>query len=92
MALDYNAPMLTLIAMHILNDTTDPFFTSLKAGAYDQVRPKGTPCDEAYPCAGRGLSSGARIAIAVAVTIVGLAIIGLVVWYMRSMCGRKKRV
>ena len=92
MALDYNAPMLTLAAMHVLNKTTDPFFTSLKPGAYEQVRPKGTPCDEAFPCGVGGLSKGARIAIAVTVTIVGLGIIGLLLWYIRSLFAKKKRI
>ncbi|KAJ7699945.1 Six-hairpin glycosidase-like protein [Mycena rosella] len=36
-ALDYNAPMLTLAAMHVMNDTNVPFFTSLQAGAYDKT-------------------------------------------------------
>ncbi|KAG5340990.1 hypothetical protein C0989_012364 [Termitomyces sp. Mn162] len=40
-ALDYNAPLLTLAAMHVVNDTTDPFFTSLEIGAYGKVQPKG---------------------------------------------------
>lgn len=92
-ALDYNAPMLTLTAMHVLNETTDPFFTSLQPGAYEKVRPKGTPCDEVFPCGGTGsLSKGARIAIAVTVSVVGLALIGLLLWCIRSRFARKKRI
>lgn len=90
MALDYNAPMLTLTAMHVLNETKDPFYTSLEAGAYDKVRPSGTPCDEVFPCS--GLSKGARIGIAVSVTVVGLFIIGLLLWYMRTLFSRRKRI
>jgi endoglucanase len=83
--------MLTLTAMHVMNETTDPFFTSLQAGAYDKVRPKGTPCDEAFPCGLGGLSKGARIAIAVTVTVVGLVLVGLLLWCIRSQFARKKR-
>lgn len=85
--------MLTLTAMHVLNETTDPFFTSLQPGAYEKVRPKGTPCDEVFPCGGTGsLSKGARIAIAVTVSVVGLALIGLLLWCIRSRFARKKRI
>ncbi|KAI5124856.1 hypothetical protein M0805_007289 [Coniferiporia weirii] len=77
-ALDLNAPLLTLAALHAMNDTADPFYTSLAAGAYDAVKPSGTPCDEAFPCESEshGLSKGGKIALAVVVTVVGLAIIG----------------
>jgi len=80
-ALDYNAPMLTLAAMHVLNDTSDPFFTSLQAGAYEKNKPKGTPCDAAFSCSGPTLPKGAKIAIGVIVSFVGLVIVGLgVTW------------
>jgi len=88
-AVDYNAPLLTLAAMHVMNETTDPFYTSLQAGAYASKKPSGHPCDPVYSC-GPSLSSGAKIAIAVVVTVFGLAIIGgiayLVIRYRR---GRK---
>ncbi|THH07875.1 hypothetical protein EW146_g9178 [Bondarzewia mesenterica] len=48
-ALDYNAPLLTLAAAHALTDTADPYFTQLQAGAYDARKPSGTPCDPAFP-------------------------------------------
>jgi len=76
-ALDYNAPMLTLAAMHVLNDTSDPFFTTLQAGAYEKNKPKGTPCDAAFSCSGPALPKGAKIAIGVIVSLVGLIIVGL---------------
>ncbi|KAF8211252.1 glycoside hydrolase family 9 protein [Mycena galopus ATCC 62051] len=84
-ALDYNAPMLTLAAMHVLNDTSDPFFTSLQAGAYAKVKPSGQPCDAAISagCSGHGLSKAAIIALAVVLAVVGLVIIGLLIWYLR---------
>ncbi|KAG5637007.1 hypothetical protein H0H81_006107 [Sphagnurus paluster] len=66
-ALDYNAPMLTLAAMHALNDTDDPFFTSLEVGPT--------------------LSKGAKIAIGIIVTVVGILIIALIVWYIRTLKG-----
>jgi len=57
--------MLTLAAMHVLNDTVDPFYTSLKAGAYDSKKPQGMPCDGAYTegCGGPQLSEGGQIAL-----------------------------
>ncbi|KAG5648678.1 hypothetical protein DXG03_000024 [Asterophora parasitica] len=86
-ALDYNAPMLTLAAMHVLNGLNDPFFVNLTIGAYESSRPKGLPCDSAFPkgCAGPHLSRGAKIAIGVVVTVVGLLIIGLLAWYLRTL-------
>ncbi|KAJ7179258.1 glycoside hydrolase family 9 protein [Mycena filopes] len=84
-ALDYNAPMVALAAMHVLNDTNDPFYTSLEAGAYAKVRPSGQPCDSAISdgCGGPKLSKAAIIAMAVILSVVGLAILGLVIWYFR---------
>jgi len=78
-AIDYNAPLLTLAAMHVSNDTADPFYTSLKAGAYASNRPSGHPCDPVYDCA-PSLSTGAKIAIGVVVTVVGLAIFGGIIY------------
>ncbi|KDQ14600.1 glycoside hydrolase family 9 protein [Botryobasidium botryosum FD-172 SS1] len=74
-ALDYNAPMLTLAAMGVSKFSDDPYYTSLEDGAYASVKPSGTPCDEAFPCED-GLSRGATIAIAVVITPVGLVLIG----------------
>ena len=89
-AMDYNAPLLTLAAMHASNDTTDPFYTSLKAGAYASKKPSGHPCDPVYHCA-PPLGKGAKIAIGVIITIVGLVIIGgiayMVVRYRRRSNG-----
>ncbi|KAF8264958.1 glycoside hydrolase family 9 protein [Lactarius quietus] len=73
-ALDYNAPMLTLAAMRVLNDTADPYFTRLQAGAYAANKPNGKPCDHAFSCHS-GLSKGAKIALGVVLSIVGSAII-----------------
>lgn len=74
-AVDINPPLMALAALHVMNDTQDPFYTSLKAGMFDSVKPSGTPCDDAFPCkSGHGLSKGAKIAIAVVVTVVGLII------------------
>ena len=84
--MDYNAPLLTLAAMHVMNDTADPFYTSLQAGAYASKKPSGHPCDPVYSCT-PSLSTAGKIAIAVVVTVVGLGIIGgivfLVVRYRR---------
>ncbi|KAF8665637.1 hypothetical protein AX16_000092 [Volvariella volvacea WC 439] len=82
-ALDYNAPMLTLAAMHVINDTSDPFFVSLQAGAYEEVRPHGLPCDVVFPSAcARDLPRGAKIAIGVTISVVGLFILGGGAYYV----------
>ncbi|KAJ7904387.1 glycoside hydrolase family 9 protein [Mycena olivaceomarginata] len=90
-ALDYNAPLLTLAAMHVMNDSNDPFYTSLKAGAYDKVKPSGQPCDAAISdgCSGHKLSKAAIIALAVVLSVVGLLILGLLAWYLRIRLTRK---
>lgn len=83
--------MLTLAAMHVLNDTNDPFLTSLEVGAYEKVRPNGQPCDAAFPqvCAGPELSKAGTIAMAVIISVVGLVISGLLVWYIVVLMGGK---
>ncbi|KAJ7507664.1 glycoside hydrolase family 9 protein [Mycena galericulata] len=83
-ALDYNAPMLTLSAMHVLTDRSDPFFTTLQAGAY--VRPGGEPCDAAISagCGGPSLPKPGMIALAVVLSVVGAVILGLLLWYIRA--------
>ncbi|KAJ7068143.1 glycoside hydrolase family 9 protein [Mycena amicta] len=92
-ALDYNAPMLTLAAMHVLNDTHDPFYTSLQAGAYDKVRPSGQPCDDAISagCHGPKLSRAAIIALAVILSVVGSVVLGLAAWYIWTLCRRGRK-
>ena len=88
-AVDLNPPLLTLAALHVMNDTQDPFYTSLKSGMYASVKPSGTPCDAVFPCNSKHeLRKGAKIAIGVIVTIVGLAIfgsVGYLVWRRRQM-------
>lgn len=89
-ALDYNAPLLTLAALNVALNPNDPFYTSLKAGAYDAKKPKGRPCDAAYPCHG-GLSKAAKIAIGVIVSIVGVGFLGAIwymVWFRRGRRGK----
>lgn len=76
-ALDYNAPMLTLAAMHVLNDNSDPFFTRLQAGEYEKNKPKGTPCDAVFTCGSHALPKGGKIALGIIIDIVGLIIVGL---------------
>ena len=91
-ALDYTAPLLTLTAYSLLSSSTlqDPFYVTLQAGAYARVKPKGTPCDAAFKCkGGHGLSKAGQIAVGVVVSVVGLVIVGAVVWFVRA--GRGKR-
>ncbi|KAJ3937300.1 MAG: glycoside hydrolase family 9 protein [Lentinula lateritia] len=88
-ALDYNAPMLTLTAMHIVTDDTDPYFTQVTVGANEKVKPKGQPCDDAIQdgCSGHRLSEGGEIALGVVLGVVGLVVVGLLavwLWKLRS--------
>jgi endoglucanase len=87
--------MLTLAAMHVLDNKNDPVYTSVEVGAYEKVKPKGIPCDSAFPQGCKpGLSRGKVIAIAVIVTVVGLALFLLLAWYLvtvlRSRSGTGK--
>jgi endoglucanase len=76
--------MLTLAAMHVLSDPTDPYFTTLTAGAYDKAKPTGVPCDAVFNegCDNPHMSKKATIVLAVVVTIVGVIIFGLSTWYI----------
>ena len=51
--------------MHVMNDTTDPFYTSLKAGAYATNKPSGNPCDAVYKC--KKLTTAAKVGIGLSV-------------------------
>ena len=75
--------MLTLAAMHVLNDTSDPYYTSLQAGTYDSKRPQGMPCDAVYQegCAGPQLSQTGQIAMGAIVGLAGVVIFSLVGWW-----------
>lgn len=68
-----------------MSASSAPYYTALAPGAYDAVKPSGTPCDAVFPCKGQGgksgLSKGAIIAIAVVVSLAGLVILGLALWW-----------
>lgn len=91
-ALDYNAPLLTLAAQALVNGAKDPYYTQVRAGAYDEVRPAGEPCDAAISagCKHGGMSRKAKIVVAVVVTVVGLVLIGVGgYWLWTARRGRK---
>ena len=81
--------MLTLAAMHVLNDASDPFFTRLQVGAFAAQKPSGQPCDAAFPCHS-GLSTGAKVALGIVLSIVGSAIIVVGTWYYYRLKGRRR--
>jgi endoglucanase len=87
-ALDYNAPLLTLTAMHLSNTSTanalDPPYTALAAGAYAAKRPRGLPCDAVFSqeCGPPELPKSTKIAMGVVLTVVGLALIGGIGWWV----------
>jgi endoglucanase len=80
--------MLTLAAMHVLNDTSDPFFTRLQAGAFAAKKPSGDPCDPAFPCHS-GLSTAAKVALGVSLSIIGSAFIAAGTWYYYRRKGHR---
>ncbi|KAL5508435.1 hypothetical protein ACEPAH_6054 [Sanghuangporus vaninii] len=88
-ALDLNAPLLTLAALHVMNDSSDPFYTGLEPDAFQAAKPSGKPCDAAFPC-NAGLSKGGKIAVAVVCTVVGLGVIGGLA-YLAHLHRKKKR-
>ncbi|KIY73740.1 glycoside hydrolase family 9 protein [Cylindrobasidium torrendii FP15055 ss-10] len=81
-ALDYNAPLLTLAAMYVLKDGSDPYYAALKEGA--RITPKGSPCDEAITtgCKAGSLPSTGKIVVGVVVSAVGAFIVGLGCYYV----------
>lgn len=83
-AIDYNAPFLTLAAYSRMYNNNPPFFTSLAPGMYDSVRPSGFPCDPAFPCTagnpGLGLNKAEKIAMSVGISVPGFIILVLVAW------------
>ncbi|CBQ68070.1 probable Family 9 glycosyl hydrolase [Sporisorium reilianum SRZ2] len=82
-ALDYNAPFIAAMVSRIArNVTKDPPFTT-SSGAANVA--SGLPTDAAYPNRGSGgLSSGAKIAIAVVVVVVVLGAVGGLSWWQRD--------
>ncbi|KAL0949673.1 hypothetical protein HGRIS_009711 [Hohenbuehelia grisea] len=98
-ALDYNAPLLTLAAMHVIGSSVvaadasqgapDPYYTRLQPGEYEKAKPTGTPCDAVFPCKKR-VSRVVIIVLAVVLTVVGLAIALLCWYYVRTVRARSK--
>lgn len=86
-ALDYNAPLLTLAANALLIGSSDPYYTQVQAGSNTADRPSGYPCDAAVStgCTHKGgLTTGAQIAIGVVVGLVGLMLLAATMyWWWR---------
>ncbi|SNX84049.1 probable Family 9 glycosyl hydrolase [Melanopsichium pennsylvanicum] len=82
-ALDYNAPFIAAAVSRIArNVTQDPPFTTL-SGAANVA--SGLPNDQAYPSKkSGGLSSGAKIAIAIVVIVVVFAAAAGLSWWQRD--------
>jgi endoglucanase len=73
------------LIQHAMNDSFDPFYTSLADDAFTKVKPSGFPCDAAYSCGGvHALSTAGKIAMGVVITVVGLAIVGLLFFSLFS--------
>jgi endoglucanase len=77
-----------------MNDTSDPYYTGVQAGAYDSRRPKGQPCDASTSCDSNApprLPVVGQIVVGVVVGTVGLFVVGLfVTWVAMSIRQGKK--
>ncbi|KAI1789054.1 Six-hairpin glycosidase [Ganoderma leucocontextum] len=93
-ALDYNAPMLTLAANALAIGSSDPYYTQVQAGSYAAVKPSGYPCDAAVStgCKGHsgGLTTGAQIAIGVVVGLVGLMLLAAAAYWWWTRKNQRK--
>ncbi|KAE9410328.1 glycoside hydrolase family 9 protein, partial [Gymnopus androsaceus JB14] len=89
--MDYMAPLLTLTAMHIITDNSDPYYTQVQVGAYNTVKPKGQPCDDAISagCARHHLSTGGEIALGVVLGVTGFVVLGLLGMWLRAIRRRR---
>lgn len=82
--------MLTLAAMRVLNDSSDPFFTRLQPGAFAALKPSGSPCDAAFNCnSGSGLSKGAKVALGIVLSLIGCMIVAGTWFYYKRRKGRR---
>lgn len=63
-ALDFNASMLTLAAMRVMSDDSDPFYILLRVNAHNDACP-------------RRMTQKDTIVMAVIIIVVGIAIVGL---------------
>jgi endoglucanase len=76
--LDYVAPVLTIAARALVNGTSDPWYTRLQAGSYEQRRPKGQPCDAAVTAGcSRGDWRTGKIVMGALVGTAGLVVFSL---------------
>ncbi|KAF8591471.1 glycoside hydrolase family 9 protein [Ramaria rubella] len=90
-ALDYVAPMLSLVAYNVLTNTDDPYFTSLQPGEYAKRRPSGQPCDAAFPCQSWGsLPRTDQIVIGVIIGMVGLILVVCALYWV-TLCFKSKQ-
>ena len=65
--------------------SADPYYTQVKAGAYNEVRPAGAPCDAAIQdgCPqGRKLPMAGKIAMGVVISVVGLVIVAVAAYWV----------
>ncbi|KAG8834321.1 hypothetical protein FRC17_009160 [Serendipita sp. 399] len=96
-ALDYNAPLLTLAAWKVATDGNDPYYTRLQDGAYAANRPAGTsrPCSNPdVPCPNNNpydFSRGEQIAVGVVFGLGGLAVLVMGLWYIRAWLTAPKK-
>lgn len=94
-ALDYNAPLLSLLAYAIANEsiaTQDPWYTRLEVGSYQQVRPSGSPCDAAVQtgCKKSRFSKVGKIVMGVIVGVVGGVVVALALFWMFLVYRRRR--
>jgi len=92
-AIDYNAPLLTLAAMHVMNDTADPFYTCMGSTTCKPSKPSGGGSDDPVNSStsspsSSGQATDLKLIIAVAVPLAGLVVTGAIV-YALFLCRRR---
>lgn len=87
-ALDYNAPLLSLVAWKVQTDGNDPYYVRLQEGAYESHRPSGTsrPCSRPdEPCPGNEayrFSQAEQIAVGVLMGLGGAIVLFFALWFV----------
>jgi len=77
--------------MHVMNDTTDPFYTCMGSDTCEPSQPSDYPCGSVYSCLrSSGLSNGVKTAVAVVVPVACLAISSGIVYvvFLRRRRGK----
>ena len=85
-AIDYNAPLLTLAAMHVMIDTADPFYTCMGSDAC--ISNNSSP---GYPPSSTGNLKSGVIVLTVLFSCIGFGIFTAAIYGFSPRCCRRDR-